>query len=117
MICPKCSKETPMQKSFCQHCGGLIEVGFEEVQEAMEGENLREAQDAFQRRLYFWLATALAVLVAALTFRLSHLEADLPRFDEVPVLQVLDVEKAPVFPPPEIPALALPLPGTEAKAP
>ena len=52
-----------MQKSFCDHCGGLLELGFEEVQAAMQDENLREAQAAFTRRLFFWLATMAAVLV------------------------------------------------------
>ena len=119
MICPKCSKETPMQKTFCDHCGGLIELGFDEVQSAMQDENLKEAQAAFSKRLYFWMATAVALLAGAAAFRLSHLEKDLPRFDEVPVLQVLDVEQPPAFPMPEIPALLLPLPqpAPEAKAP
>ena len=106
-----------MQKTFCEHCGGLIEIGFEEVQSAMQDENLREAQEAFIRRLSFWIATAFALLVGAVVFRVSNLETDLPRFDEVPVLQVLDVEKPPAFPMPEIPILLLPLPATEAKAP
>ena len=114
MICPKCTQDTPMQKTFCEHCGGLLELGFEEVQSAMQDENLREAQAAFTRRLFFWLATSTAILVGALAFRLGNLERDLPRFDETPVLQVLDVEKPSKLPAPEMPALTLPVPDGKA---
>ena len=115
MNCPKCGQATPMQKTFCEHCGGLLELSHEEVQSAMQDESLREAQRAFTRRLFFWMATSTALLVGALAFRLANLEKGLPRFDEAPVLQVLDFEVSPVLPEPELPCLILPVPGTEAK--
>lgn len=117
MICPKCGQDTPVQKTFCVNCGGILEVEGGAVQELAESEVRLASQSALVRRAGVWLATALAFLVAAIAFRASNLEKDLPRFDEAPVLQVLDLEPQRPFPAVEearIPVLALPVPAPKA---
>ncbi len=44
MICPKCGQDTPIQKSFCVNCGGLLETDFGSVQEAVGMEVRDEAR-------------------------------------------------------------------------
>ena len=92
MNCPKCGSETPIQKTFCIHCGGFLELGRSEVRQALADESLAESQAALARRTGNWLAVSLVLLVLAWVFRSSHMEKDLPRFDESPVLPVLMLE-------------------------
>ncbi|GEM_PF-6447340 len=112
MICPKCGADTPLQKTFCVHCGGFLELDRAEVRDALASEALSEAQLALARRAGTWLAVSLALLAGAIAFRVNNWEDDLPRFDEAPVLPVLALDpNPPEIPPVPIPLLALPVPA------
>ena len=111
VICPKCGQDTSANKSFCSHCGGFLALGTAEVQASLEAEVLGEAQARSVRRAGTWLATAVVLLVAALVFRLSFRESDLPRFEESPVLPLLQLEAPRLPPAPEMPMLSLPVPS------
>ena len=111
MICPKCGQDTPIQKSFCVNCGGLLETDFGSVQEAVGMEVRDEARSALIRRSGAWLAVSIVLLAGALAFRLANREKDLPRFDESPVFQILDLESPQPYPELEMPELALPVPA------
>ena len=111
MNCPKCGSETPPQQSFCNHCGALIEMGFDEVRDQIHGEALSESRQALVRKAGAWLATGIVLLAGAIAFRVTHFESDLPRFDETPVLRASDLEPARQPPIPDLPVLALPVPS------
>lgn len=111
MICPQCDQDTSANKSFCIHCGGVLALGTAEVQASLKAEVLREAQAESVRRAGTWLATAIVLLAAALVFRLSFREKDLPRFDESPLIPLLQMDPPRVPPVPEMPMLTLPVPS------
>ena len=111
MNCPKCGAETPLQKTFCIRCGGFLELGRAEVKQALQSEALAEAKVALARRAGNWLAVSLVILLLAWVFRSSHWEKDLPRYDESPVLGVLELAPpAPAVQAP-IPEMTLPVPN------
>ena len=112
MICPKCGQDTPIQKTFCIHCGGLVEMSMGDVQEVVEAEAGLDAQRHFVRKMGTWLATSLVLFAAAVAFRMGNREKDLPRFDEPPVLQILDLEPLPPFPAVDLPPLTLDVPAS-----
>ncbi len=108
--CPKCGLDTSANKSFCAHCGGFLALETSEVQAQLETEVLGEARARSVQRAGTWLATAIVLFVAALVFRLGFREKDLPRFDESPVLPLLQMESPRLPPAPEMPMLVLPVP-------
>lgn len=113
MICPKCNAETPVNKAFCVKCGGFIDVSSGDAMKAVRGEVMKEARAALIRKMGVWLATAVVLLAGAITFRLGNREADLPRFDEAPILQMLDYEPEAPLPVIEIPILELEVPAPD----
>ena len=110
MNCPKCNEETPVNKAFCVKCGGFIERGTGDVMEAVRTEVAVEARAAFLRKMGVWLATSIVILAGALAFRLTNRERDLPRFDETPVLPILEFEPPHPLPALDIPVTVLPVP-------
>ncbi len=80
----------------------------------MQSEVQLEAQAALIRRSAVWLATSIVILVAAIAFRVGNWEKDLPRFDEPPVLQVLDLEPLRPMPVVEMVPLAFDVPPSPA---
>ena len=108
MICPKCGAQTPLQKTFCIRCGGFLELGRAEVQDAMAAEAQTEGRAALVRRAGNWLAVSLILLLLAWVFRASHWEKDLPRFDESAVLPLQALE--PPHPMVQVPIVELELP-------
>jgi hypothetical protein len=111
VICPKCGQDTSANKSFCNHCGGFLALGTAEVQASLEAEVISEAQARSVRRAGTWLATSIVLLAAAMLFRLSFREKDLPRFDESPLIPLLQMESPRLPPAPEMPMLTLPVPS------
>jgi hypothetical protein len=110
MLCPHCARDTPASQTYCQHCGGPVDLTYDKVQQSFEEEAGTAALRATAARCRAVLLGAAAALAIAVAARVALV----PRAPETVVVPAYlvgeeDAEGPVVEPLPlEVPAIAIP---------
>ena len=90
MICGSCGTENLAGRTYCGHCDKPMRPDREQVVAAARVGAIAQERERLGRSLVTYFLLAIGFFIAAVAFRVSFRERDLPRFSEIPVAPVLD---------------------------